>query len=117
MRESGYRIEDIAKYLNLNPDTIYRYQKEKSELNEVLKRGTNELILDIQDTLFKKAKAGDITAIIFALKGLTAKNKDASIRWLDKYEIEDNQSKTIDDGSVAVADALIKREVPKNDKQ
>lgn len=117
MRQSGYRIDDIAKYLNLNPDTIYKYQKEKPELSDVLKKGTNELILDIEDTLFQKAKAGDITAIIFALKGLTARNKEAKIKWLDKYEIEDNQEKINDIGSQAIAEALVSREVSKNDKQ
>ena len=82
MRQSGYTEEAIYTYCGIGKDAFNRYKHDYAELREVLKESTDELILKLEDTLFKKALGGDITALLFSLKNL------APQRWADKQQVQ-----------------------------
>jgi len=89
MRQSGYREEDIYKYCGVSHEAFARYKRNYVELVEALKIGTDDLILDLEDTLFKKALGGDTTCLLFSLKNLAPK------RWADKQEISYEMNDTL----------------------
>lgn len=82
MRQSGYTEEAIYTYCGVSHEAFARYKRDHVELIEVLKESTDELILKLEDTLFKKALGGDITALLFSLKNL------APQRWADKQQVQ-----------------------------
>ena len=58
----GTRHEDIASVLNISHDTLVKYYKEE------LDKGRIEANASVAETLFKQAKEGNTTAMIFWLK-------------------------------------------------
>lgn len=82
MRQSGYTEEAIYKYCGVSHEAFARYKRDHVELIEALKESTDELVLKLEDTLFKKALGGDMTALLFSLKNL------APQRWGDKQQIQ-----------------------------
>src|SRR5699024_11896224 len=74
-RRDGLTIEQTAKAMGINPDTIYVWIKKFPEISEALKTGKEEANAIIENKLFQKALSGNMTAIIFYLKN----------NWRDKY--------------------------------
>jgi len=74
----GTRHEDIATVLNISADTLTKYYKEE------LDKGRIEANASVAETLFKQAKEGNTTAMIFWLKS-RAKWKETS-----QHEISGN---------------------------
>jgi hypothetical protein len=74
----GTRHEDIATVLNISHDTLVKYYKEE------LDKGRIEANASVAETLFKQAKEGNTTAMIFWLKS-RAKWKETS-----QHEISGN---------------------------
>jgi len=74
----GTRHEDIASVLNISHDTLVKYYKEE------LDKGRIEANASVAETLFKQAKEGNTTAMIFWLKS-RAKWKETS-----QHEISGN---------------------------
>ena len=58
----GTRHEDIATVLSISHDTLVKYYKEE------LDKGRIEANASVAETLFKQAKEGNTTAMIFWLK-------------------------------------------------
>ena len=58
----GVKTEDIAKYLGIAKQTLFKYYKDELSTGAI---GANATIAE---TLYKKAKDGDTTACIFWLK-------------------------------------------------
>jgi len=58
----GTRHEDIASVLSISHDTLVKYYKEE------LDKGRIEANASVAETLFKQAKEGNTTAMIFWLK-------------------------------------------------
>lgn len=97
-RSKGYGIVQIAKAINVDFSTLYKYQEKVPELEEALETGKQALITNIENALWSKALGGlpikktttttykksgeeivreefeysipDNTAMIFALKSL-----------------------------------------------
>ena len=78
----GTRHEDIATVLNISADTLTKYYKEE------LDKGRIEANASVAETLFKQAKEGNTTAMIFWLKS-RAKWKETS-----QHEISGNPDGT-----------------------
>ncbi len=74
----GTRHEDIATVLNISADTLTKYYKEE------LDKGRIEANASVAETLFKQAKEGNTTAMIFWLKS-RAKWKEST-----QHEISGN---------------------------
>src|SRR5699024_550272 len=74
-RRDGLTIEQTAKAMGINPDTIYTWVKKFPEIYEALKTGKEEANAIIENKLFQKALSGNMTAIIFYLKN----------NWREKY--------------------------------
>ena len=74
----GTRHEDIATVLNISADTLTKYY------NDELAKGRIEANASVAETLFKQAKEGNTTAMIFWLKS-RAKWKETS-----QHEISGN---------------------------
>jgi len=78
----GTRHEDIATVLNISADTLTKYYKEE------LDKGRIEANASVAETLFKQAKEGNTTAMIFWLKS-RAKWKEST-----QHEISGNADGT-----------------------
>ncbi len=86
MRQSGYAMEQIADYLNINISTLYKFQDENIELKEALRIGTNELVLELEEALYNLA-SGKTTKTV----KITRYNKDGSTtEELREEQIEPN---------------------------
>jgi hypothetical protein len=78
----GTRHEDIASVLKISHDTLVKYYKEE------LDKGRIEANASVAETLFKQAKEGNTTAMIFWLKS-RAKWKEST-----QHEISGNPDGT-----------------------
>lgn len=78
----GTRHEDIATVLSISADTLTKYYKEE------LDKGRIEANASVAETLFKQAKEGNTTAMIFWLKS-RAKWKEST-----QHEISGNPDGT-----------------------
>jgi hypothetical protein len=78
----GTRHEDIATVLSISHDTLVKYYKEE------LDKGRIEANASVAETLFKQAKEGNTTAMIFWLKS-RAKWKEST-----QHEISGNPDGT-----------------------
>ena len=78
----GTRHEDIATVLSISTDTLTKYYKEE------LDKGRIEANASVAETLFKQAKEGNTTAMIFWLKS-RAKWKEST-----QHEISGNADGT-----------------------
>ena len=78
----GTRHEDIATVLGISADTLVKYYKEE------LDKGRIEANASVAETLFKQAKEGNTTAMIFWLK--------SRARWKEstQHEISGNADGT-----------------------
>ncbi|MCZ3621879.1 helix-turn-helix transcriptional regulator [Lactobacillus mulieris] len=75
LRRDGLTIDQVAKYIGISQDTIYRWIKDFPEFSEAIKTGKRQANAIIENRLFQKAASGNMTAIIFYLKN----------NWRDKY--------------------------------
>lgn len=68
MAAQGLTLEQIANVLGMHVGTLCAKKNDYPELDEAIKRGKDKGIATIANALFKKAKNGDNTAMIFFLK-------------------------------------------------
>lgn len=81
----GMTDEDIARQkLHINPSTLCEWKNKYPEIDKALKMGQEVADYIIENALFKAAKEGNVTAMIFWLKN-RKKNK-----WRDKPEPDKN---------------------------
>ena len=76
----GLTMNQIATVLGMGQATLYEKKLQFPEFSESIKRGKDKGIATITSSLFKKAKNGDNTAMIFYLKNQAG--------WQDKIEKE-----------------------------
>lgn len=74
-KRNGLTDEQIAHNIGVSPRTLERWKSSYSQICRALKIGQNQANFIIESELFKKAKAGNTTAMIFWLKN----------NWRDKY--------------------------------
>lgn len=125
-KRDGLTDEQIAKNLNINIATFYRYKNQFCEFCEALKKGKEVADIEVENALFKRAvgykykevikevkeidgkkstyikevvkeMAGDVGAQIFWLK-----NRKSS-KWKDKQDID------IEDNNVSITINGVKR--------
>ena len=78
----GLTNEQIATNLGINVKTLYEWQKKHREFSNALKKGKEIVDREVENALFKEAKKGNVTAIIFWLKNRKPKE------WRDKQDME-----------------------------
>ncbi len=64
----GATDEELAKFLDVNRDTIYEWKKKYPEFTDAIKNGREYADIEVAKSLYSKACKGDVTAIIFWLK-------------------------------------------------
>lgn len=74
-KRDGLTDEQIAEKIGITPRTLERWKNNHSQICQVLKMGKEQANFIIENELFKKAKSGNVTAMIFYLKN----------NWRDKY--------------------------------
>lgn len=101
-------LEEIAGFYNCSTDTILRFCKREYKMTFAC--------------IYKKLSAPGKISLRRNQFKLAEKNVSMAI-WLGKQYlnqkdyIENQEKKEVDDGSQAIAEALVSREVSKNDKQ
>ena len=74
-KRNGLTDEQIADKIGIAPRTLERWKSKYSQIRQVLKVGKEQANFIIENELFKKAKNGNVTAMIFYLKN----------NWRNKY--------------------------------
>lgn len=74
-KRDGLTDEQIAEKIGISPRTLERWKNNHSQICQVLKVGKEQANFIIENELFKKAKNGNVTAMIFYLKN----------NWREKY--------------------------------
>lgn len=64
----GLTDEQIAENIGVAPRTFERWKKEHSQIRQAIKGGKEIANFVIENELYKKAKSGNVTAMIFFLK-------------------------------------------------
>ena len=79
----GLTEEQIAKEkIGISRKTLSEWKNKFSDFGNALKRGKEVADYEVENSLFKAAKEGNVTAMIFWLKN---RRRD---KWRDKYEYE-----------------------------
>lgn len=74
-KRDGWTDEQIAKRIGINVRTLGKWKNNYEQIGQALKVGKEQVNFAVENTLLKKAKAGNVTAMIFWLKN----------NWRDKY--------------------------------
>ena len=74
-KRDGLSDEQIAQKIGIAPRTLENWKKQHVQIMQHLKMGKEQANFIIENELFKKAKSGNVTAMIFYLKN----------NWRDKY--------------------------------
>lgn len=74
-KRNGLTDEQIAGNIGISPRTFERWKSKESQIRQVLKASKEIVNFQVENKLLKKAKEGNMTAIIFWLKN----------NWRDKY--------------------------------
>lgn len=77
---NGATDEEIYKQLGISKDTFYEYKKKYADFSDTLKHTRNYCDGEIENALYKAAKDGNVTAMIFWLKNRRGK------MWREKPE-------------------------------
>lgn len=78
----GLTDEQIAHNMGIAAGTLYEWKKKYSEIDESLKKSKEVVDRAVENALYKKALAGDVTAMIFWLKNRRPND------WRDKRETQ-----------------------------
>lgn len=81
MASRGLTEEQIALALGVAYSTLRRHKSKNEQIQAAIKRGKAIGVLEISNTLFETAKAGNVTAMIFYLK---TRSPD---EWRDKQNV------------------------------
>lgn len=84
MRREGHTERQIMDRIGVSHTTWEKYKHIETEFIEALKHSKENLIAQLEDTLFQQALKGNTTALIFSLKNL------APSKWADKKVVETN---------------------------
>lgn len=63
----GNSVEGTCKKVKINKTTFYEWVKKDKQFAEDVEKARLSQVVVVEDALFKKAKAGNVTAIIFFL--------------------------------------------------
>ena len=83
---TGLTKEQISKNMGISRSLLYEWTDKSPEIAEALRVGTQEADSIIVNALYEKAKAGDMTGIIFWLKNRM------SDKWRDRQDTNLNVS-------------------------
>lgn len=86
----GLTNKEIAEKLGINPDTLYKYQKQYPEFSETLKKGKEIVDYQVENALLQNALDGNVTAQIYWLNNRKPK------QWKNKrIEEENNETQSL----------------------
>lgn len=81
LKQDGYTDEQIARVIGVSYETLRRYKKTFSPLFEALKKGKEDLILELEDTLYRRA--------LGKCKTKTTKKYIEEVNGIQKQKIEE----------------------------
>ena len=84
----GLTQEEIALSLGISIRTLERRKDEMAVLTEAIKRGQTLANTEVANVLFDKAKAGDMTAVIWWEKTRAGRSDKVAVDHSGKVEIE-----------------------------
>ena len=87
------KLSEIADFLGIHETTLRKRMEEDPEIHQAYKRGRAKAIGDVAGTLLRKARDGNIAAMIFYLK--------TQARWREVHRVE----------NINVSDALSDEEL------
>jgi hypothetical protein len=64
----GFTMARMGEFWGVTEETVIEWAKKNKEFSESLKKGRQAAIVGITSSLYDKARAGDVTAMIFFLK-------------------------------------------------
>lgn len=95
----------IAKNIGVAMSTFCEWKNKHPEFSEALKRSKEAADYEVENALFKKAKMGDVTAMIFWLKNRQPR------KWRDKVSfVDETQLAKLDEMTTMIDQ--IRREDP-----
>lgn len=74
----GCTNEEIAKRLGIHVATLQRWANEHRDICDALKEGKEQVDFEVEQALYRKARSGDVVAMIFWLKNRRPK------QWKDR---------------------------------
>lgn len=84
----GLTYEQVALSLGVNRRTFMRSRKANAELEEAFNRGRSKGIAQISNSLFDKAKKGNVVAQIFFLKCVAGWKETQAVEVTDKSPLQ-----------------------------
>ena len=69
MASHGLKVSQISDCLGISESTLYCKQNEYVEFMDAIKKGRAEGLNQVSNALFEKATQGNVTAMIYSLKG------------------------------------------------
>jgi len=97
----GLTKEQIAAGLGICRDTLYRKERDFSDLSDAIKKGQASGIAKISNALFENAKSGNVTAQIFYLKNR------APSQWKDRVAAFDDNTPVPEKITVEIVDGRL----------
>jgi len=68
LASQGLTMVQIANVLGIGERTVYTYKKNNEQFKQAIKEGQAKGVATITNALFKSAKSGQVTSMIFWLK-------------------------------------------------
>lgn len=105
---NGLTDEQIAGNIGIAPRTLERWKVQHSQIRQVLKKGKQEANYLVEDALYKKARAGNTTAMIFWLKNNYREKYSENVT--DPKLLKQQIRKAKADADIAEANAQVVKE-------
>lgn len=86
---NGLTDKQIAQKMNINVSTLYKWEKEHSEISESLKKGKKPVDIEVENALLRKALGGKVTQTVYKMvKVDDTVLKARRAKFLKGYQIE-----------------------------
>ena len=72
LASQGLTIAQIGDVLGIGERTVYTHKKNNKQFKQAIKQGQSKGVATITNALFKSAKSGQVTSMIFWLKNRAA---------------------------------------------
>lgn len=103
--QNGATVMQACEAAGIDPRTFYRWRKKYKEVEELYEMALDSRVQIVEDSLFKRAVEGNVTAIIFFLMNR------APDRWKDRHELSVQADEKVRFAGVELPDYL----KPKNE--
>lgn len=82
----GLTDEQLAHNMKIVPSTLYEWKKKYPKISEAIKKNKDIADYEVENALFKSAKSGNVTAMIYWLNNRKPK------QWRNKQDKDNNDA-------------------------